>query len=447
MNVPSMHLMTGLCLALPIWAENRDVSLAEAQQALWENNVDIAVAKLEKQVAESQWRESKAAFYPSLDVSGNYSILTEKNHLELNLPLGSPTGVSVSRDLGDHDRWETGIDLTYPLFTGFARERQVESQKHLAQSQASREAAIRNQASLKLAGYFFAWQAAKAGLDYKEAQCALARNQLSVAETQYKQGMVTDRAVLAARSQWLTVENERLIAINQVDSLQIEAAQYLRISSEMTWKPLEKPWAMPDTLTASLGGDTASDQARPEIQSLVSQKEALASREAALRGQDLPTLGAMAGWRYANPGLNLAGTEAMGYGLAGLQLKWNLWDGGRQRMQRVQMQQKRQQIDLEMTRWNSDWKKSSSIAARQFARWRNQVSMAQAALETAEKSLQEARNKLAQGLATPTDTLETFVQAERARMLQNQSIAMQCLTFCQWKFARGETLVFHQDHP
>ncbi len=426
------------------WAmvQGETLDLAQAQRQLFEKNTDIAIAQLEKKQAESQWMESKAARHPSLDVMGSYSVLSEKNHLELSLPVGGPQGLSVSRDLGDYDRWETGIDLTYPIFTGFARERNIEAQARLLASAQARESAIRNQASLRLAGLYFAWQAAKASLDFQEAQCAFAKSQLAVAEAQAKQGVATDRAVLAARSKWLAAENDKLVATNQVDSLQTEAAQFLKQSDDFVWSPSSKPLSMPESLSLNEISAGNGHDLRPELKSLDQQKAALEAKEKALQGQNWPTLGAMAGWRYANPGLNLAGTEPMGYGLAGLQVKWNLWDGGKGRNQRAQLREKREQIELEMGRWRDEWHKTSTIAARQYSRWRNQGATAQSALEAATKSLSDTRNSLLQGLATPTDTLETFAQAARARMLVQQSQAMQALTYCQWRFAKGDTLSF-----
>ena len=41
--------------------------------------------------------------------------------------------------------------------------------------------------------------------------------------------------------------------------------------------------------------------------------------------------------RYGNPGLDLNGDAFMAYGLAGVQLRWNLFDGFRNRQQRRQL--------------------------------------------------------------------------------------------------------------
>lgn len=422
-------------------------TLAEAQSKLFEKNFDLAVAALEKEKAETQWKESRAGLWPSLDASGQYTVLSEKNHIEFELPF-PPPGTTLERDLGSHERWETGLDLTYPLFTGFARTRQIEARRYMVEAQDSRHAALRNQFSLRLASLHFAWRMAATSLAYQDAQCALTKAQLTSAENQKQQGLQSERAVLAARSKWLAAENDRLVAVQQVDSLQWEAGQLLGGEEEWLWSKQSSSGKLPDSLVAaSKPADAKMDvdtdgNLRPELQSLSHQKASLRATEKALSGQHWPTLAAMAGLRYANPGLNLAGTEPMGYGLAGLQLKWNLFDGGRQRSQRQELRQRQEQVDLEMAKWKTEWRKSETLAARQYRRWKSQAEVADAALESAERSHADARRSLSQGVLTPLDTLESFAQAARARMLKEQSQAMQNLTYCQWLYARGETLDF-----
>jgi outer membrane protein TolC len=446
------HADTGLSSVTEI-DERPSLSLPEAQARLFTNNFELNATALDKARAENQWRESRAAWSPSLDLGAQYNVLSEKSHLELQVPI-PPNGLRLERDLGSHERWETGIDITYPLFTGFARGNQIEARRQAATSQGARYAALRQQASLRLAGLHFAWRSASASLQFQDAQCALAEGRWKNTEAQRKQGIASDRMVLAAHSQWLVAENDRLIALHQVDSLQGEAVHWLGGGLAWVWAQNDVPWNLPESLSlpASSEASELSDAPReasliqpmrPELQSLQAQKASLQASEKALQGQNWPTLAAMAGLRYANPGLNLAGTEPMGYALAGMQLKWNLWDGGRLRSQRQEMRLKQEQVDLESARWNEEWRKAQTLAARQYRRWRHQATTAQAALDAAERGLIDARKSLTQGLTTPLDTLEAFAQAARAHMLQSQAEAMQRLTYCQWLYARGDSLNFN----
>ncbi len=426
-------LSMGLAYAAPM-------TLGDAQQWLFQNNPDLQSASIDITRAQIGLSESRSAYWPSLDASANYSATSPTSHLDLDLPFPPPQGTQVSKDLGDHDRWETGLDLTYPLFNGFSRERQVEARRHSLEAQKSRLQGQRNSASMKLAALYFAWQAASASLDYQDAQCRFGEAALSVAEEQKKQGLNSDRAALAARSRLLANQSDRIAAANQIDSLQWEAGQLLNSPGEWIWSQDTVTEELPDSLSQEGLAEKTSE--RPELMALSRQGQALQATEAALKGQNWPTVGAMAGLRYANPGMNLAGTEPMGYALAGLQLKWNLLDGGRQRSQSADLRQRELQLNLESAKLKAEWRKGYSLAARQYRRWRNQAQSSQAALESAERSLFDSRKLMSQGMGTALDTLETKAQAERARMSRKQSLAMQKLAYCQWRFARGDTLNF-----
>jgi len=437
--LPTVALFCLACDSLHAAALN----LGEAQALLFEHHPDLQAAEVAIERAQSQWAQSRSAYLPKIDWVGNYQIFSEKNHLEFTLP--PPVNTSISKDLGDYDRWETGLDVTYPIFTGFARTSQVESKSQLVAAEKARQKALRNQASLRLAALYYAWHMSRAKLAFEDAQCALAEGSLQVSQAQKAQGLVSERAVLTARSQSLAQQAEKLTAANQVDSLAWEAGQWLGMPGDIVWQldtvMSRLPDELPDAGPASHDG-ADSGALRPEIQALQHQSRALAASEKAVHGRDWPNLTALAGWRYADPGLNLAGTEPMAYGLAGMQLKWNLFSGGERTRQREELRLQRRQIAIETSKLLREWDKNTALTKRQYKRWRLQTVSAQAALEAAERSLLDTRRQLDHGLATPLDTLEIRVQCERARMLRDQSLSMQKWTYCQWLYARGETLNF-----
>src|SRR5689334_17924349 len=118
--IPSLLLLTAAARAL---------TLGEAQTALFRDNPDLAVLRLESERAESQWRESRAAWLPSLDALGSYSYATESSRLTIDLPFPPPGGTHVDKSLGNQDRVEMGADLSYAVFTGFARGNNVAARR------------------------------------------------------------------------------------------------------------------------------------------------------------------------------------------------------------------------------------------------------------------------------------------------------------------------------
>ena len=107
-----------LLASLSVTVHSETWTLRAAQERLLQGNPDLRIQKNEQGKAEAQLSESKSTFWPSLDVSGSYQAFSELNQINLTLPVPPPTGTNISKTLGDHDREEYGIDLSYPLFMG-----------------------------------------------------------------------------------------------------------------------------------------------------------------------------------------------------------------------------------------------------------------------------------------------------------------------------------------
>src|SRR3989338_1423234 len=68
------------------------LTLHEAQSVMFRENPDLATLRLETENAESQWREARATWLPSLDALGSYAYTTEVSRLKFELPFPAPGG-------------------------------------------------------------------------------------------------------------------------------------------------------------------------------------------------------------------------------------------------------------------------------------------------------------------------------------------------------------------
>ena len=142
------------------------LSLRSAQEKLLEANPDLRIQKKELEKAQAQLSEARSGYWPSLDVSGSYQALTEKQHIDLVLPPPLP---SVSRTLGDYDREEYGVDLSYPLFLGGGTHQQVLARRSSLDAQNERMRSLQNQLSLRLGGLYCGWHMASASLKTQDS--------------------------------------------------------------------------------------------------------------------------------------------------------------------------------------------------------------------------------------------------------------------------------------
>ena len=413
------------------------LTLHEAQDRLFQGNPDLAIMRLEVERAENQVGEARAAWSPSVDALGSYGYVTERTHLQLDLPFPLPGGTHIDRPLGDNDKAEVGVDATWALFTGFARGRNVDARKAGLRSRDAQMRGARNQMSLRLAALFHAWQLAGSQAACQEKLLVHARESERQLHDFVKAGTAVRSRALGAQAKAKAVEVDLLAAQNARDSLAYEVLALLGGEGDSlalvadTSLPAEPDW--------NTGSATA---ARPDAEALDAGADQARLAAKALEGQRLPQLYGMAGLRYANPGVNLAGDEFMGYGIAGLQLKWNLFDGARNRSQRGQLDVQARVLSEQKRKLQGDWRKSMSTARLQYARWAAQYEAAQASREAARAASADLQKQVDAGVATAADWLEARNSEARAELAMEQARTMQRLARLQWEYASGKELRF-----
>lgn len=449
-SVPSALASARACLAALLLAPAvpRALTLGEAQAILFRDNPDLAVLKLEVERAEDQVREARAAWLPSVDASGTYGYTTETSRLQLDLPFPPPAGTHIDRALGDHDRVEAGLDASYALFTGFARGRNVEAKRLGAKARDAQWRASRNQMSLRLASLFYAWQLAGSQAGYQEKLSRYAGELEKQQQEFVKAGTAVRSRLLSAQARSRAAEVDLLAARNTRDSLAYEVLAFLGGRDGEAALPgtadsagaavlLADTSALADTAWAAPG-----DTARPDAEALdLGAAQARAGAQS-LAGQKWPQLYGSAGWRYANPGLNLAGDEFMNYGILGLQLKWNLFDGARNRSQRAQLDVQARELSEQKRKLQQDWRKTMATARLQFARASAQYGAALASREAARAAAADVKRQLDAGVATGVDWLEARNNEARAELAMEQARTLQRLARLQWEYAAGKELRF-----
>lgn len=427
------------------------LTLSEAQALLFRDNADLAMLRLEAEKAASQAEEAKGAWFPSVDAVGSYGFTTETPRLRLDLPLPAPGGATLERSLGDQDKVEVGLDATVPLFTGFSRGHAVEARQAQARAREAQSRAAHNQLSLRLAALFYAWQLASRQAEYQAKVGEHARQLAAQLGGFVKAGTAVRSRALAAEARARAAEVDFLAAEGTRDSLALEVLDFIGGGHEAaatgtgpavagvsgilvadTTGPGAPPW-----LDAPEGGGH-----RPEEHAL--EESLLQARlgAKALAGQRLPQIHGMAGIRYGNPGLNMNDDEFMAYGLAGVQLKWNLFDGFRNRQQRRQLHLQARVIEEQRRKLRNEWKKALETSRLQHARWSAQLEAAQASREAARAAAADLQLQLESGLATEVDLTEARNHEARADLVVQQARTFQKLAQLQWRFAAGREMRF-----
>jgi len=341
---------------------------------------------------------------------------------------------------------ELGIDASYPLFTGFTRSQNLKSKHQAIYAKEAELRAGKNQVSLKLAGMYYSWQLAELQTEYQQKILEHSLALQKQLEDFVKAGTGVRSHALTAAAKAKAAEVDLLSAQNTGDSLKYELVDFLgsrdsSITNSKNALSLDStPIPTPDWAKENAGSN--SDSLRPEIEVLERTSEQLRYSENALSGQRLPQLYALAGYRYANPGLNQTEDAFMNYGIVGLQLKWNLFDGWKNHSQKNQLEVQLKEINEQKRKLNGAWWKSKHLAEVQFERWEKQFQAAKASREAAEASANDLKRQFSVGLATGLDWLEARNQVARATLTMSQARTMQTLAILQWRYAAGKELRF-----
>jgi len=420
--------------ALPLQAEL--LRLSEAQAQLFKNNLDILTAEAELRKTHDELDAANSAWWPSLDASASYSYLTEKNRIHLDMSSVLP-GLVIDRTLGANDKADFGLDLSYPLFTGFSRYYAVAGRKEAAAGKQALLDAVKNRASLALGLLYFQWE-----LSYK--QTVLRTTLVEQLETYTKQvaaqreaGSALQSKLLDARARLQLARVDLAAAADQTDSLRREFMSLILAKD---------PSLMPDTAgTVSLDTQPvpkAVKTERPEIVALDHAAAQIERMRAALRYRHFPSLYGLAGLRYGRPGLNMGADEYMGYGLFGVQLKWNLFDGFRMQADDALLQRQIDFINIERTRVIETIVRTFELAKRQVTSAAERLSASKAAREAARALTADLKNALAAGTVTATEYLDALVKQAQAELLVEQAKTHKKSALLKLWFAAGKTLKY-----
>jgi outer membrane protein len=420
--------------ALPLQAEL--LRLSDAQAQLFKNNLDILTAEAEAKKTHDELDEAYSSWWPSLDASASYSYLTEKSRIHLDMDSIMP-GLIIDRALGANDRADFGLDISYPLFTGFSRYYAVAGRKEAVAGKQALLEAVKNRASLALGHLYFQWE-----LSYK--QTGLRTTLVEQLEMYAKQvaaqreaGTALQSKLLDARARLQLARVDLAAAADQTDSLRRELMSFI-LAKDPSLTPDTAGIVTLDTLPVPKAVKTE----RPEIVALDHAAAQIEHLRAALRYRHFPSLLGLAGLRYGRPGLNMGADEYMGYGLFGVQLKWNLFNGFRTRAEDALLQRQIDFINIERTRQIETILRTFELAKRQVVSAAERLSACEDAREAARALTTDLKNALAAGTVTATEYLDALVKQAQAELLVEQAKTIKKSALLRIWFAAGKTIKY-----
>jgi outer membrane protein len=427
------HRAVFVLFAGALWVAAEPMTLHEAYDRLFNNNLDIMVAQAELRKVEAELTETKSAWWPSVDVNGSYLYFSEKNSIKFSL-----LGREIDTTIGTNDRAEIGLDLSYPLFTGFSRYYADHiKQQSVASKKAQLEGVI-NRITLTLGVLYLQWD-----LSYKQAD--LRRALVEQLETYTRQVTAMREAGTALQSKQLEAQARLQLARvdlaaaeDQSDSLRRELMSFILCKNNEI---------IPDSSgtafdTLPIPEQAVIDTLRPELVMLARLGDQIDLARRQLKFRHFPTIVGVIGGRYGKPGLAMGSDEYSGYGLAGLQLKWNLFDGLKVRSQYTQLDCQLELVDIERTRQIETLERTFAIAREQINNAANRLVATEESREAARALAEDLKNTLAAGMVTTADYLNALVNLAQAELMVEQAKTAKKIAMLKMLYAMGKEIKY-----
>lgn len=418
------------CISLTVASE--ELSLRKSQEYLFQNNFDIAAKQKEVQKAEWEISEALSLWYPSVDLYGNYNYLTEKSKLQYPPELSSVFPLlSKPISLGNNYKTEFGLDVSYPLFTGFTRKYNLNTKRLNKTSSAGSLQVTKNRAAYTLGLLYLKWH-----FSYKQQE--VRQQHLQYLEEYAKQtkilsdgGLIASVKVTESQAWLLAAQVDMLESKQLTDSLTRELSGLIKINHEAI-KPQQDGYSFDSIPLPSM-----IDSMRAELQIIQSNKDQLRESQKSISAQRLPIVSALAGYRVANPGIDMGGDKFMDYFLFGAQFKWNIFNGFKNKAQRSKLEKQMELLDIEKAKNIDAWNRSIVNFKADYQRSEEKIQAAQLSVKAADELVKALTASLYAGVVTSVDHLNALNSLSQAQLRLEQAIFQKRVAVINTLYASG----------
>ncbi|WP_372635248.1 TolC family protein [Fodinibius sp.] len=337
--------------------------------------------------------------FPDVTINGRATYQSEVTEIGLPGEGGLP---SVGRD-----QYEASVDVTQTIFNGGAagirkEVEQARGRQHMYATKVELHQ-IRSQIDQVYFGILLSRQQAKTvGLLIDNLQ-----EQLSTVRSQVENGVL-----LASQQHILQAE---LISARQ-DSADNESniRAGFRVLSEIIGEEIDRDTKL--ELPELSSGYPSLHPQRAELDLFESRRRSLEKQRALVRTKRVPSLAAFGTAAYGRPGLNFLNDDFHDYYIAGLKVRWNVWDffnaGRQQQVLRIEQQK----IDQEQRAFRRQLDASLDRLRERIVSIKENMKRDREIIELRAQVVEESASQLKNGVITATEYVTELTRAHQARL-------------------------------
>lgn len=386
-------------LSLGAWAP---VAWAETLEEAWAQALAVSdrLEASRSQVASAEWSRTAAgaARLPSVINATGYNFLSDTPTANVAIPslpippLGLP--------LAEKEFLASTTMAVMPLYAGGRITNLIEAAECQVAAAGHEQQRTVLDVKLDVATAYTLVLYAKRGTEVAQDKVkSLQAHEQDVANM-LRQELVARNALLAVQ---VALADAQQKATQAESSLDAARAAYNRLLG----RPLDMSVEIEELQIPPLSGDlppltAMAMNTRPELAQLAAQANALQSKAASVRAENLPQVGVGGGYTYLeNRNLDPEGLWSLTFGMA-----WKPFDGGMTRARSKALEHDAQTV----ARLRSD--AASAIALQVRKTWldeqesRRRVEVADKAIQQAEENLRVTRHRFVEGVGTNTEVLD-----------------------------------------
>ena len=403
----------GVVVALGVWpgvlVAQQPLSLGDAVRKAAGAAPAVQIAHLQVDAAQGQVREARAALLPSLEgTAGWVNRSFNKNSLGINLDF---PGVSIPDLIGPFDTYDARFQVRQTLLDlpGLLHVRSTASAAAAtdAQQDVSEEAAAQRAAAAYL-------QAARsrAVVVARQADIALARELVDLAQEQVQACVGTGIDVTRARTQLVTAQGQEQVAENQAEQAQIALARSLGTDPTMRFALTDSLAGLDQLAVPSRDSALAAAlHARPELLAVGAAADAARQARQSIASERLPRLDLLADYGLNGPTVG----NTIRTGELGVSFTLPLLDGFKREARLTEQDALIKQAEIHEADTRQQVQADVESALLDLRSGQQQMDIARQRLDLAQQELQQARDRFASGVAGNIEVIDAQSSLIRAR--------------------------------
>ena len=333
-------IITAAVLLIAASASPRELTLEQALQLAEEHSFSQRVARAKTLGAEQSVRAARAERLPTLSASASAMYVDEVPSLDLQIA----PGMSISREIGTNDKYQTDLTLSMPLFTGGRISSGIDLANAGRDYQEANERTDLNALRYRTRQEYLALCRTLALQDAAEASAKRTAIIESDVDSRYDAGVADSVDLLEAslattRAQFAV--NRAAIEVRQAE-IKLLTRLGLSLTEELSLTS-RTPEPTKPTVT------NVNPSARPELDAARAGIGISAAQLDLEKAAVFPTLSVFSGYSYGRPNINMFSNEFNDDLTVGARLNWSLnlgnKTGKRKRSATYQLDAARSQLD------------------------------------------------------------------------------------------------------